>query len=214
MEAVEGLGIGELLLRGVEGLDGGAYGGDSLAELCFGDEAPVGKGVVAKLGGFLRGCAFAGRGRKRDGLDGGAGLGQGGERLLGVAEAGENASVSDGSRGFAVEEVSGKEEVCAGKRDSLLGEGAGFGQEVPLLEVRGDGEEVGGGDGVAGQIGGLERADGVGGAVLAGAQFGEADHPGGILVGEGEKPGEVLGGGFELRGIGRPRRSSRLARAS
>ena len=80
-------------------------------------------------------------------------------------------------------------EFCA-----LFGVGAGFGQEVPLGELVGDFEGIVCGGGVAGDIGGFEGFDGVGGTLLAGAELGEADHPGGVVVGEQVELGEVGGG--------------------
>ena len=78
----------------------------------------------------------------------------------------------------------GCEEIVAGESDPLLGVSARLRKEVPFRELCGDTEVVGGTGWTAGDVSGFEGFDGVGGALLAGAKLGEADHPGGVLVGE------------------------------
>ena len=65
----------------------------------------------------------------------------------------------------------------------MFGKGTRFDEQVPAFELCGNGEEVVGRFGVTVDVGRLESFDGVGGSLLAGAKFGEPDHPGWVFIG-------------------------------
>ena len=176
----------------VVGLDGLPKRANRGLEILLGDLAVLRGEVLPEVGGLVAGDVFSGEFGFKDGGGCGGHFGgltsgcQRGESLIGMAKARKDASVDDGAGlGLRVgDDVWRREKVSPGKSDALLREGPGFREEIPLCKQRGHGEAVVRVFGVTIDIGSFKGSDCVRGALLAGSQLRQADHPGGIVVAE------------------------------